>query len=105
MSGSKSGMNAKSMVELSPTAFKLRLVLKCLTLAPVSEASGTGMVAEAGKRGVLGDERAPAMGLSEVRREEKVAGPVMESWRVVVLLVPAARARVNARVACCMVAV
>jgi hypothetical protein len=80
-SGSKSGMNMKSIVEVSPTAFKLRLVLKCRTGLPVSFASGMGRVAEAGRRGAL----EPRAGLSEVRREEKVAGPVMESWRVVVL--------------------
>jgi hypothetical protein len=81
-SGLKSGMYAKSMVELSLTAFRLRLVLKCLTGLPVSLASGIGMVADAGRRGAL--ER-PTGGLSDVRIEEKVVAPVMERGRVVIL--------------------
>jgi hypothetical protein len=81
-SGLKSGMYMKSMVELSLTAFRLRLVLKCLTGLPVSLVSGTGMVAEAGRRGAL--DR-PTGGLSDVRSEEKVVEPVMERERVVVL--------------------
>ena len=51
VSGSNSGMYMKSIVEVSRTAFKLRLVLKCLTGLPVSFVLGTGMVAEAGRRG------------------------------------------------------
>jgi hypothetical protein len=70
------------MVELSLTALRLRLVLKCLTGLPVSFVSGTGMVAEAGRRGAL--ER-PTGGLSDVRSEENVVLPVMERGRVVVL--------------------
>jgi hypothetical protein len=70
------------MVELSLTAFRLRLVLKCLTGLPVSLASGIGMVADAGRRGAL--ER-PTGGLSDVRIEEKVVAPVMERGRVVIL--------------------
>lgn len=98
VSGSKSGMNMKSIVELSPTAFKLLLVLKWRTGLPVSFASGMGMVAETGRRGAL--ER-PTVGLSEVRSEEKVVGPVMERERVVVLEVEvrALRARVETRAA------
>lgn len=57
-------------MELSFTAFKLRLVLKCRTLAPVSVASGT--TAEAGIRGAYD---CPLMGLSDVRSEEKVVAP------------------------------
>jgi hypothetical protein len=95
ISGSKSGMYAKSMVEESLTAFMLLLVLKCLTGLPVSVVSGTGIVAEAGRRGAL--ER--PVGLSEVSSEEKVAGPVMERGRVVVLEldVRALRARAETR--------
>jgi hypothetical protein len=75
-------MNMKSIVEVSFTALRLRLVLKWRTGFPVSFASGTGRVAEAGRRGAL---KRPAGGLSEVRSEEKVVGPVMERERVVVL--------------------
>jgi hypothetical protein len=63
---------------------------------PVSVVSGTGMVAETGSRGAL--ERPPA-GLSDVRSEEKVAGPVIERGRVKVLEVEvrALRARDETR--------
>jgi hypothetical protein len=89
-------MYMKSMVELSFTAFRLRLVLKSLTGLPVSVVSGTGMVADAGRRGAL--ER-PTTGLSDVRSEEKVAGPVIDRERVVVLGVEvrALRARAETR--------
>jgi hypothetical protein len=89
-------MYMKSMVELSFTAFRLRLVLKNLTGFPVSVVSGTGMVADAGRRGAL--ER-PTTGLSEVRSEENVAGPVIDRERVVVLEVEvrALRARAETR--------
>lgn len=97
-SGSKSGIYAKSIVELSFTALRLRLVLKWRTLLPVSEASGTGMVVAAlERRGA--DAALLATGLSDVRSEEKVAGPVMESWRVEILL-PTAMARVKTREVC-----
>lgn len=78
-SRSKSGTNMKSMVELSPTAFRLLLVLKWRTLLPISLASGTAMVEEAGMRGA---DDLPAIGLSDVRSEENVVAPVMESARV-----------------------
>jgi hypothetical protein len=81
-SGLKSGMYAKSMVELSLMALRLRLVLKCLTGLPVSLASGIGKVADAGRRGAL--ERLTG-GLSDVRMEEKVVAPVMDRGRVVIL--------------------
>lgn len=96
-SGSKSGIYAKSIVDESPTALRLRLVLKWRTLLPVSEASGTGMEPAFGSRG--NDDCLLATGLSDVSSEEKVAGPVMESGRVWVLL-PAATARVKSREAC-----
>lgn len=86
----------KSMVELSLTAFRLRLVLKWRAGLP-SLASGMGRVAEAGRRGAL--ER--PVGLLDVRSEEKVAGPVMERERVVVLEIEvevrALRARAETR--------
>lgn len=93
MSGSKSGMYMKSIVELSLTALRLLLVLKCLTGFPVSFVSGTGIVAEFGSR------RYPPVGLSDVMTEEKVVGPVMERERVVVLEVDvrARRARAETR--------
>jgi hypothetical protein len=69
VSGSKSGMNAKSMVEESLTALRLRLVLKWRTGLD-SAVLGAGVAATAGPL------EAP-VGLSEVRIEEKVAGPVM----------------------------
>lgn len=61
-------------------------MLKCRIGLPVSFVSGTGMAADSGRRGAL--ER-PELGLSEVRSEEKVAGPVMDRERVVVLEVDA----------------
>lgn len=62
---------------------------------PVSVVSGTGIVAEAGRRGAL--DRPD--GLSEVSSEENVAGPVMERGRVEVLEVDvrALRARAETR--------
>jgi hypothetical protein len=85
-------MYMKSIVELSFTALRLLLVLKCLIGLPVSDVSGTGMVAEAGSRGAL--ER-PTAGLSDVRSEEKVVEPVMERERVVVLEVEVRALRVR----------
>jgi hypothetical protein len=89
-SGLKSGMYMKSIVELSLTALRVLLVLNWRTGLPVVSVSGTG------SRGAL--ERPPA-GLSDVRSEEKVAGPVMERERVVVLEVEvmALRARMETR--------
>lgn len=86
----------KSMVELSLTAFRLLLVLKCLTGLPVSLVSGTGIVADTGNRGAF--ER-PPVGLSDVMTDEKVVGPVMERDLVVVLEVDvrALRARAETR--------
>jgi hypothetical protein len=78
----------KSIVLLSLTALRLRLVLNWRPASVGSE----------------GDRRGPrerTAGLSDVRREEKVAGPVMERGRVVglvrVLRVRCARARVEMR--------
>ena len=64
----------------------------------MSVVSGTGIVTEAGRRGAL--ER-PTAGLSDVRSEEKVAGPVMERERELVLEVDmrALRARDETRAA------
>jgi hypothetical protein len=50
VSGSKSGMKAKSIVLVSRTALRLLLVLKWRTLLPVSVASATGMVVSPERR-------------------------------------------------------
>jgi hypothetical protein len=73
LSDTNSGMYMKSMVEESLTALRLREVLKWRAGLPVSFESRTGV----GRRRLAG-------GLSDVRSEEKVVGPVMESERVVV---------------------
>jgi hypothetical protein len=77
------------MVEVSLTALRLRLVLKWRTGLD-SVAFEEGVVA-----GMAGPREAP-VGLSEVRMEEKVAGPVM--WRLRVWT--ARKARMDAREAC-----
>lgn len=77
------------MVELSLTALRVRLVLKWRAGLPESVVGG-------GRLGRRGAGRVP-VGLSEVRMEEKVVGPVMERERVVVLEVRARRARVEMR--------
>lgn len=71
-------MYIKSIVEVSFTALRLRLVLKWRAGLP-SFVSGTAMVAEVGRRGRV-------WGLSDVRSEEKVVGPVMDKERVVVVV-------------------
>lgn len=80
----------KSIVLLSLTVFRLRLVLNW-------RAEPTSVASEGGRRG----PRDCAAGLSDVRREEKVAGPVMERDREVglvrVLRVRCATARVEMR--------
>lgn len=68
----------KSIVELSLTALRLLLVLKCLIGLPVSLVSGTGILAVVGVRGAF----APRRGLSDVSSDEKGAGPVIDSARV-----------------------
>jgi hypothetical protein len=78
VSGSKSGMNMKSIVLVSPTALRLLLVLKWRTLLPVSVASATGMMVSPERRmGLAG--RFEAYGLSDVRIEEEDVEPVIES--------------------------
>lgn len=65
----------KSIVDESLTALRLREVLKWRAGLPASFVSGTE--GEEGRRRLAG-------GLSDVRSEEKVVGPVMERERVVV---------------------